>query len=316
MTGARPNILVHPDLRLQSPEVPVEIRDAVTESTILVIDDVSVTGQRLSRYQQSLPELRFKGRIIYMVAVARPDIDKRWDRRVTELRFRSGAEIKHEVICIEKVIVPDWDGNKCPWCMEGRSLSNLVQQQRLQGDALTMAVRRIMALQRASIEKGLIQDVIWHPETGNPLRLTPNSLFMVDETGSATEADVVAAVAAAIQQLRIAGKEEKRLDSAYPHVSVLDTENYFGKRFNDDILRIAMLRSATAAELERWDGRKEEERRTLVSQFLERQENRDVFLLELAVARLANKIPQPDPTSLSGPEMTGWPADLWRAVPT
>jgi len=316
MSRDPPRVFIHPDLRLHSVDVPCEIRDAVAETTILVIDDVSVTGQRLSRYQQSLRELRFKGRIVFMVGVARPDIDKRWDRRVIELRFRSGVDAKHEVICIERVIIPDWDGRTCPWCMEGRSLSNLVQQERLKGETLTMAVRRIMALQRASIEKGLIEGVIWHPQTGDRLSLTPNSLFIDDEKGSATEADVMAAVAAAVQQMRIAKKEEKRLDSAYPHVSVLDTENYFGKRFNDDILRIAILRSATRGELERWDGRLEEERRALVSQFLQRKENREAFLLELAVARLANKIPQPELTSLDEPEMKGWPADLWRAFRT
>ena len=84
---------------------------------------------------------------------------------------------------------------------------------------------------------------------------------MDDKTGSATEADVIAAVASTIQQMRIAKGEDRRLESAYPHVSVLSADNYFGARFNDDILRVAILRSSQAAELEQWDGGKEEERR-------------------------------------------------------
>ncbi len=87
--------------------------------------DVSVTGQRLARYQQSLREVEFKGHIFFLIGVARPESDKSWDRRVKELRFRSGTHTQHGVICLEKAIMPDWDRRSCPWCLEARSLARL-----------------------------------------------------------------------------------------------------------------------------------------------------------------------------------------------
>ena len=78
LNGGLPKVLIHSDLRLKEPDIPAEIRDGDAESTILIVDDVSVTGQRLARFQQSLRELNFKGKITNMVAVARPDSEKRW----------------------------------------------------------------------------------------------------------------------------------------------------------------------------------------------------------------------------------------------
>ena len=123
----------------------------------------------------------------------------------------------------------------------------------------------------------------------------------------------MAAVAAAIQQMRIWGEEKMRLDAAYPHVSVLDTRNYLGARFNDDVLRLAILRAATPAELEHWSDRREENRRELCGRLLHNHENQSVFPLELAIARLAKKIPQPELVSEDGSKLTGWAADLWSS---
>jgi hypothetical protein len=310
------NVLVHPDLRSPEPIIAKKIKEADVKSVILVVDDVSVTGQRLSRYQQSLRELSFAGQVVYLVGVARPDSDKNWDRRVVELKYRAEVDVQHQVICIEKLILPDWDHKTCPWCAETRSLATLVQQKRLNESAVSPVFQRVMALELASIQKGLLDDAVWHNQGAGRLRLTDNSIFIKDVDGSATEADVIAAVAAAIQQMRTTPDEEKRLESTYPHVSVLNPRDYFGNRFNDDILRIAILRSATAAELERWTDTAEERRRDLVADFLNRSENRDIFRLELAVARLAKKVPQPELTLNNGAEMTDWPADLWRAFAT
>ena len=64
------------------------IRDTNSQTNILIIDDVSTTGQRLSDYQTSLRKLEFYGHISYLVGVARPDDDSVWDNRIRNLKFR------------------------------------------------------------------------------------------------------------------------------------------------------------------------------------------------------------------------------------
>jgi hypothetical protein len=306
-------VFVHPDLRMPLDSTLEYLKATDSESVVLVVDDVSVTGQRLSRYQQSLRELKYSGQIVYLLGVARPDSDKNWTRRVNQLMFRTGHPEKHRVICIEKVIVPDWDRKTCPWCVELKALTQLVEQNRLDASTLSAVVQRLLLLERATVQRGLIDEAIWRPQGVSALQLTQNSIFIDTDTGPATEADVVASVAAALQQMRIMKSEDKRLEVTYPHVSVLDSENYFGMRFNDDLLRFAILRSAKAPELERWDGSAEENRSEKVHEFLQNHENREVFTLELAVARLARKVPQPDISADEWANMEGWPISLWRA---
>jgi hypothetical protein len=304
-------IVMSPDLRGLDNEIRELFGSATDGDEILIVDDVSVTGQRLSRYQQSLRELRFVGHATYLVGVARPDNDKNWERKVKELRFRSAHSLQHDVVCLERVVLPDWDRKTCPWCTESKALATLAESGRLSEGARTEVVARIMALERASIQQGLIDDAIWQPGGAKKPQLTMNSVFLDVDGGPCTEAGVIAAVAAAIQQMRIAKSDESRLEATYPHVTVISPENYFGSRFNDDLLRLAILRSARGIELELWNDPDEERRREMIPYFLYEHEQRETFKLELAVARLANKIPQP--IILQGDEKASWPADLWRS---
>ena len=52
--------------------------------------------------------------------------------------------------------------------------------------------------------------------------------------------------------MRTAHPEGQRLEAPYPHVSVLQQAEYLSNKFNGDILRFAILRSAYRDELERW----------------------------------------------------------------
>lgn len=311
--GAPTPILVHPDLHPSSPDLPKQINSASEEEILLIVDDVSVTGRRLSRYQQSLRELRFKGQIVYLVGVARPETEKHWTRRQIELSYRTGSHPRHLVISVETVILPDWDRKNCPWCAESNALLQLSQRGLLNGPTLSEVKGRLMALERARHQQGLVNDALWRPEGCNPLLLTPNSMFVDVEDGPAAEADVIAAVAAAIQRMRTA-TEEERLALSYPHVSVLDPTNYFGTKFNDDLLRLAMIRTAKAEELERWESNAEETRRKHVKDFLVGDSNQDVFRLELAVARLSRKVPSPELSAAAWDGLQGWPAKLWKSI--
>ena len=61
------------------------------DSAILILDDAFVTGKRLTTYQRLLRERQFKGRIHYLVAVARPASLKAWEER-SRLLMRVLAE--------------------------------------------------------------------------------------------------------------------------------------------------------------------------------------------------------------------------------
>jgi hypothetical protein len=307
-------ILVHPDLHPSTAKIPEQLRHANHEDVILIVDDVSVTGKRLARYQQSLRELSYPGRIIYLIGVARPEAEKNWIRRQKELAYRAGSLPKHKIISLEHVVLPDWDRKTCPWCVETKVLTQLKARGRLTDATISAVTKRVMILEKARRRKGLISNAIWRPDGSNPTQLSQNSIFVNIDSGPATEADVIAAVGAALQRMRTTTSDhEERLESGYPHVSILDPENYFGFRFNDDLLRLAILRSANVAELERWVTAREEERRKKVKEFLLGTSNQDVFRLELAIAHLSRKIPYPELSDEDWETMEGWPAKLWAA---
>ncbi|WP_148210218.1 hypothetical protein [Candidatus Korobacter versatilis] len=311
--GTTVPVFVHPDMRAIAGEVPQEIAKASADDLVLVVDDVSITGQRLGRFQQSLRELKYPGRLVYLVAVARPSSDKSWNRRTQQLSYRTTGP-QHRVLCVEKVILPDWNHVTCPWCIETHNLSQLISQNRLTGDSAAFVSKRIMTLERARIGTGLTDQALWRADNAVPLALSPNSLFIPADEPPPTEADVLGSIAAALQQMRIASDETRRLEVNYPHMSLLHHDNYFGQRFNDDILRLGILRCAFPEELERLDGSEEEHRRRLLNDFLLRRDNQESIALELAVARLSRKLPQPEFSDETWRQLPSLPASIWRAL--
>src|SRR5882724_4783013 len=117
----------------------------------------------------------------------------------------------------------------------------MISQGSLDGDCSTLVAQRIMELERARIGAGLVDDVFWKTAEDHSLALTENSIFMSAQGAQPSEADVLAAVASAVQHMRITKDENQRLEAAYPHVSLLNDDNYFADRFNDDVLRLAIL---------------------------------------------------------------------------
>ena len=312
--GNSNEVIVHQSLGPDDPETPKsQIQKLGTDDLILILDDVSVTGQRLSWYQRNLRELKYRGRIHYLIGVSRPESDGSWDIRVRELSFRSNhPSQQHIVACVEKVILPNWEERACPWCRELSVLANLnrMNADRL-GEARSLLQQRIRDLTCAPLNNGLVDNAIWHNDYSPGPQLTENSLFI--EHRNATTADAIAAVAAAIQQMRVReglpqnNTDTQKLEAEYPHVSVIDTDNYFGTtRFNDLLLRLAILRSAKRNELERWEDPKEAERRQKVREFLlQNDENGNAIRLELAVAILEGKVPRPDLSDLDWEQLEG-----------
>ncbi len=313
--GVAPPSLLHADLSSRGGEVPEVVKNSTPEHLLLIVDDVSITGQRLSRYQQNLRELGYLGQIVYLVGVARPASSETWRRRKINLEYRSGHKTKHKLLGVEYVILPDWDSSQCPWCAEVEGLARLLKSGGLAETVASHVKSRISTLNRARLNDGLIKNAFWQSASNEGLHLTIGSIFLgLEKNELASEADVIGSVAAALQQMRTARPEAQRLAAAYPHVSVLDHEQYLGHTFNDDILRFAILRCARRDELERWKFEFEEERKNRITEFLRSEDTADVFKLELAIARLAGKIPPPDLVNTDWAELSGWPTELWARL--
>lgn len=324
--GAPIEPLIHQDLHPESSDIPKDIIRALGHNEIiLIIDDVSVTGQRLSRYQEHLRKLGFQGQLYYLIGVARPESDAQWTRRERDLTFRVGVnrEAWHKVFWVEKLILPDWTRYSCPWCKETDLLSRYFEARDAFAIAAPVLIERLRSLENSRVGHGLIRNAFWRSNPADSVGLTMNSLFL--EHDGATDADIIAAVCASLQHLRTVGGRAKRsrlpshlpprvrdlldrcldyiwppnspilrLESTYPHVTVIDSADYFGETFNDAVLRLAIIRAANRAELERWKDRAEEARRRTCREYLLRPgATDDVFRFELMVAMQEGKIPRP-----------------------
>ena len=254
--------------------------------SILIVDDVAITGSRLAGYQKQLRELRFKGRIHYIIGVARPDRKKHWKDQQTRLRYRDNSpkDQHHTADCVEFVLLPNLDAESCPWCNE-LAVYRQISQSRI--ELKEEIIRRCRELQ---IGKSTFQsekeNVFFTLVAHTKLNFTPNSIFM---SAPATEGDVFAAVASALQSMR----DEEILMPSFPDITVLNWENYLGGHFTDSLLRAAILRAATVAELRYATAAKEAERVKAVSEVLKSNDSGTFNLTaELAVAALLGKVPR------------------------
>ena len=285
--GQSPQLIVHQDLDPQDQSLRRVFTRRNSQTGILILDDVSTTGQRLSKFQANLRAWNFRGHISYLVGVARPDDEQVWSNRVQNL---SPGEDGHQndVEYVEKIVLPNWRDGECPWCMEYRWLSNMIGDKKLCGDSLDLALERQQLLETAADSEGLTDEVLWIPPEQPRPTITRGSIFL-PHVGS-TEADVVASVAGAIQRMRTDPKEASRLSADFPQPRLLSPNNYLGPspRYNDPILRMAILRSARPAELRRWED--EAQRSTYLHDGF--SDDQHSFALELIVAMSQHKFPR------------------------
>jgi hypothetical protein len=283
----------HIDLQLQDDDardrVLIDLLRGTTEAeSIVVVDDVSVTGGRLSRFQTSLrqPELRFDGRIHYLVGIARPAKQADWESRMMRLRFRTPTHLpRHTVSHVELVVLPDWQEKECPWCQEQEQIRLLARARR----ASPACVVRGHRLQAAVRDEPMVRDLFFVPEGAAAMRLTKNSI-LIDEPAS--QADVFCVVASTLQTMRTTDVPGKTLVSHFPEIHVLDPQCAFGTHFNDSILRAAVLRAARARELEYPDAEQESARRQLAAAVVvdPRPDMHDLSF-EIGVAMMLHKLP-------------------------
>lgn len=286
--GQSPQLIDHPDLDPQDQSLKKVFAKMDAQTEILILDDVSTTGQRLSRFQANLRARNFRGHLSYLVGVARPDDERVWSDRVRNLRPGEHGQ-QNDIECVEKIVLPNWRADECPWCMEYRWLSDMIRNGKLCRASLDLALARQRRLETAADGEGLVDEVLWIVPGQPRPTITRGSIFLPHV--GATEADVVASVAGAIQRMRTDSEETRRLRADFPQPRLLSPSNYLGPspRFNEPILRMAVLRSTRRSELRRWDDGDEAQRSTYLRDDF--GDNQHSLALEMIVAISQRKFP-------------------------
>ena len=253
--GARPRVVIHLDLGLSEDSEPHEEGDHTsrdssavqeeltsfsTADTILVLDDVVTTGTRIRTYQKRLRDLRYEGAIDYLVGVQRMESRDKWrDLRLTLEHNSFGRN--HTLCSVEDLVLPNWDEESCPLCIE---TTLLLELRAGAGENLAPWISDRLRLLQLSREKGLLDEIffLWG---GDSFELGPNSVFA---SQGSPQSIVLSSVAAAIQELRNDENSSTRLDpSGFPVRSVLSAKDF--NRYTDGVLRASLLRSLEAAEI-------------------------------------------------------------------
>jgi len=290
-SGASIVELISADLRDIASEDRDLLSNVTSDESIIIVDDVLISGSRLAQYSKRLRELNFQGKITYIIGVARPESEVEWQQRKIHLCHRQDSVEPHEVLHIESVHVPDWTSVSCPWCEELDFLDKALQDQ-ADTDApedTRILVDRVKYLTNARESGGLINDVIW-TVGGPPVQLTPNSIFL--GSANATQADVFAAVASSIQFLRSVGNNGSKLGVSFPNANVLDPRLYLHHIFSDLILRTAIIRMSLRAELETWTDEGRRWREAAFSRLV-LEADTNCCLPEFAVDVLLRRLPPP-----------------------
>lgn len=288
--GSSAKFFLHPDLNLiSSYGADKEIIDAISavpdSGAILLLDDAFVTGTRVAVYQANLREREFGGVFHYLAAVARPEKNAHWEsQRRTFMRARADKDFEptegvlpNTFTAVEKIVLPNWGHDQCPWCVEAA-----VQRQ------LSPDIRRPELL---SAPEGLEQGLFALPPGAEQPELLAGSLFA---SKGCLQANVFAAVASVLQEMRTdVNICSPCLGSTHFLVATVLHHDEYIKRYSDSLLAGSLLRAALPGELI-YRGPGAERRRT--EQWINICRAKDpARFAEVAVALRSDKFPELEP---------------------
>jgi len=227
-----------------------------------------------------------------------------WERRRKLASYRKPPDSRvslprHTVEAIEKIVLPDWHEQDCPWCAEKELYRQSAPES---GEPLPDANLwdRIETLTN-SMHVGLAIGLFLQIPSLPPLEITDESIFV---KAPATQATVFAGVAGAKQRLRTPSANNLALGPRrFPIATVLKWQEYLVDTFSDSILRASFLRAARHDELIYADQGEEAARvrRALDLIFSNVQTETDVTA-EIILAAITGKFPGldlDDPTLLA-----------------
>lgn len=240
----------HPNLFFAEGEVLAEeqsalracIQGATEDDAIVIVVDAWLNDASLSQFQRSLRTERYRGRIHYVVGVARPPDLAVWQRSAARLRHRGHAD-QHTATAAFELPLPDWQERNCPWCAELRLYQSWSQRRELPEE---LSQRRAFLM--AASSEGLTGEFAFGLPGLPPMKLGPQSFYVREES---SQVDAFAAVSSALQRLRsISHKNGPPLGPRhFPTATVLNHGDYLVETWTDSVLRAVFLRAAISEEL-------------------------------------------------------------------
>jgi len=231
------------------------------ESTeILVVDDAFVTGTRLYQYSQHLrylPEGPYRGRVHFLVAVARPPSITAWTDAQKLLRYRRPKEsgeqlVDNSVHAIEEIVLPNWEEDDCPWCIESGRLQDY---DGIIAEMPELFKERWLLLRQNA--EGFRDRLFLRAPSHPQVDLAGDGLF---GKSPANQAAGFAAVAGGLQRLRTDLNRVPLGQHRYPLATVLKSVEYLSLVYTDSLLRASFFRAAHPDELCYHDPKNEEDR--------------------------------------------------------
>ena len=124
-----------------------------------------ITGTRISSYQKNLRDFSFSGAFHYLVAISRPEENRIWDdQRLAFIRARAtrsdddGGHAPENIFdYVEKLVLPNWTEDRCPWCAEKEKIAQMREAQH--------------ATPMSSAAEGMDQDIFVVPKGYSSLEL-------------------------------------------------------------------------------------------------------------------------------------------------
>lgn len=254
--GISAAIFSHSTLRFAPEREPaaeeIALRDAIDalpdNGAVLILDDVFITGARLSGYERHLRDRTFSGLIHYLVGVARPTSAVFWEGRKQMRSFRPRTARRHfdrnTIDSVETLFLPNWEEQQCPWCQEQQLYVERSREARpLPGPIADRRDRLI-----AAAATGMQHDLFMAPPGRDSFGVTPDSLFAQP---GVCQAEVFASVASAVQSLRSNPPENRPSlgRRRFPVSTVLNGQEYLFDTYTDTILRSSIIRAADPDEL-------------------------------------------------------------------
>jgi hypothetical protein len=290
--------LIHPDLKLlESDPWRRRFCDFPSDESVLVIDDVSVTGSRLASFAQSLRAMDFKGQVHFRVGIARPESEKHWKKVCGQLCTPRDGK-RHTIEAMHEVVLPNWHRRMCPWCIEQRFYTDALSKLETFDERLS---GRLSLLSADDSSDPLTNSIFFTDQQMPFPNLAMESLF-VDE--GATQAALFAAVASLIQRMRVSEATPEMPPPNYPEVSVIDPGNYLlADRFPEASIRASILRALTIGELQAPRNEDEILRADAAKNALFNDELAKPLALEVLLQSKLGKLPQLRLTPLQADEL-------------
>ena len=142
---------------------------------------------------------------------------------------------KHTVEYVEFLLLPQWV-DECPWCKELEYLESRVGE--MSGSSIPRIILDRVELLRGGKVDGMTDDLFIRLDSDLEMTIGEHSLFLREPC---SEADILAAVASAIQRLRTRVESDAQALTPWRHpiAPVLDSVEYLQKVFKSSVLRAA-----------------------------------------------------------------------------